>query len=120
MITRNGLLLVLLAVTTSNGADERLPCSADQLSEYKAQISRAFFANWKLNRGAQSLHCTVVVAQNFRGEVLNVVVENCGDEISVHKSVEDAMYRSSPLPTPANRSCYQRTIHISLQRRAQT
>ncbi|MCH7822227.1 MAG: TonB C-terminal domain-containing protein [Proteobacteria bacterium] len=111
--------LLLLAVTASDGADERRPCSATARSEYKAQISRAFFSNWQPERGARSLSCTVVIAQNFRGEVLNVVVEECGEEVAVHKSVENALYLSSPLPKPENRSCFERTIHVQLSRRAQ-
>lgn len=111
--------LLLLAVTASDGADERLPCSAAEFSEYKLQISTSVFANWQTERGTDSLDCTVVIAQNFRGEVLNVELEDCGEAVALHKSVEDAVYLSSPLPRPKNRSCFVRTIRVHLQRRAQ-
>lgn len=119
MTVRSLWPLLLLAVTVSGGADERHPCSAAELSKYKLQISQSFFANWQAERGAESLHCTVVIDQNFRGEVLNVELEDCGEAVALHKAVENAVYLLSPLPRPKNRSCFVRTIRVHLLRRAE-
>ena len=74
---------------------------------------------WDVPYPERTIGCTVVIAQNFRGEVLDAGVEACPDEPLIRKSVEDAAYEASPLPRPENRACQERVLRLRLVHRAQ-
>lgn len=75
--------------------------------------------NWNAPPLDTDFSCNVIIAQNFRGEVLDVGVEDCTrDDLAIQKSAEDAVYDASPLPLPGNRSCFVRSVRFTLMRRA--
>lgn len=118
------MLLIFLLLPTAGIAfsvfDERRPCSAAEREAYDEQLRQQLYSSWNVPRANQSYSCSLIIAQNFRGEVLNVGVEKCSEEnLAIRKSVEDAAYRASPLPLPENRACFSRTLKIWLTHRAQ-
>ena len=116
------ILLSALSIALSlqlAASDEVQSCTAQERSAYHQQLTQAIHAAWQVPNFDVGYSCTVIVALNFRGEVLNVGVEDCSrDDAAIRKSIEDAAYDASPLPLPANRSCLDRTVRLRLERRS--
>jgi len=110
------LLLLPYLVDDDSESDATYNCPAVDMEAYTTVIKQSILASWRPNRGEEAKRCVVVFAQTFRGEVLNVEFEECAHEALVRKSIEDAVYLSSPLPLPVNPDCLERTLKISLYR----
>ncbi len=112
------LTLLLLPYLVADDSEQNAPysCPAVDMEAYTTVIKQSILASWRPNRGEEAKRCVVVFAQSFRGEVLNVEFEECAHEAPVRKSIEDAVYLSSPLPLPVNTDCFERTLKISLYR----
>ncbi len=112
------LTLLLLPYLLDDEPQPKTPyhCPAVDMEAYITVIKQAVLASWRPNRGEEAKRCVVVFAQTFRGEVLNVEFEDCAHIATVRKSIEDAVYLSSPLPLPVNTDCFERTLKISLYR----
>ncbi len=112
------LTLLLLPYLVADDSEPNAPynCPAVDMEAYTTVIKQSILASWRPNRGEEAKRCVVVFAQTFRGEVLNVEFEECAHEAPVRKSIEDAVYLSSPLPLPVNTDCFERTLKISLYR----
>ncbi len=112
------LTLLLLPYLVVDDAQSKAPysCPAVDMEAYTTVIKQSILASWRPNRGEEARRCVVVFAQSFRGEVLNVEFEECEHEAPVRRSIEDAVYLSSPLPLPLNTDCFERTLKISLYR----
>ena len=112
------LLLLIVAPGYSGAGDESRPCSKAERQAYAEQRVLAVLDAWQAPDYGETYSCTVAIALNFRGEVLNVNVEDCTrNDLAIRKSVEDAAYDASPLPLPANPSCMDRTARITLTHR---
>jgi len=90
-------------------------CTQAQRDEYLGKLQRRISENWRLPSNYRNVDCTVLVVQSFRGEVLNAAVQDCTDP-ELNRTIEDATYLSSPLPLPANDSCFERRIEIRVVR----
>lgn len=79
--------------------------------QYIADIQNKVERNWiKPPTAKQGLSCQVEVNQIPGGEVINVRVTKCiGDEV-FRRSVETAVRRASPLPTPSDPALFDRNI----------
>jgi membrane protein involved in colicin uptake len=108
------ILFLLLTPVAAQEAGQYLECTANERDAYKQLLQRKLTANWRVSSQYRNVACTVTIAQNFRGEVLNAAVEDCADDPVLKKSAEDAAYSSSPLPTPENRACFERQIRVRL------
>ena len=120
--TLRGVIVLLALSLGCAAADDHDPfgtCSPDEQSAYMTAVRQALLLAWVLPRDDESVSCTVLIAQNFRGEVLNAGVEDCPDDAELRKSVEDAAYDASPLPVPANRACFEPKLRLRLTHRAQ-
>ena len=83
--------------------DEPPECTAPEWQHYLNTVRSRFYEFWQPPTYASNITCTVLVKQNFRGEVLYVGIARCTDDKEVHKSVTDAAYEMSPVPLPANK-----------------
>jgi hypothetical protein len=114
------LLLVLPALAVSQESAPEIPvCKAAEQATYEYRLEQAVVAGWEIPRRAKGVRCTVIIVQNFRGEVLDARVEDCGDDVLVQKSVVDAAYRASPLPLPGNDACFERQVRLQLVQRSE-
>ena len=104
------LVLTLPVLVMAQERDDLRACSAAEHDAYMSRISEAVSENWRMPRENSHYSCTVVIVQNFRGEILNVGLEQCGEDLAVRKSIEDAAYDSSPLALPDNPNCFSRTL----------
>ncbi|MDH3531335.1 MAG: TonB C-terminal domain-containing protein [Gammaproteobacteria bacterium] len=113
------LLLLLPLLAGAQESEERRACSAAEHDAYLSRISDAIYVRWHMPRENSVYSCTIVIVQNFRGEILNVGLERCGEDLAVRKSIEDAAYDSSPLTLPDNPNCLSRTIRVHIAHRPQ-
>lgn len=81
--------------------------------QYKFDIARKVQANWiQPENWPTGTACTVRVSQIPGGEVVNVrIVTSCGDEF-LNRSVENAVYKASPLPAPPDPSVFARELEF--------
>lgn len=88
----------------------------EALARYEADIRAKVERNW--NRPADwptGADCTVRVSQIPGGEVVQVrIVRSCGDPV-LDRSVENAVLRASPLPTPSDPEIFSREIEFTFR-----
>jgi colicin import membrane protein len=79
--------------------------------QYIADIQNKVERKWiKPPTARQGLSCQVAVKQIPGGEVIDVKVTKCiGDEV-FRRSVENAVRRASPLPTPSDPALFDREL----------
>jgi hypothetical protein len=110
-----------LLVWSSNlfAADEPVACSASDRETYLSEIREKLYENWKVPYQNRTIACTLLIKQNFRGEVLFVGIAKCTDDVQIHKSAINAAYQASPMPLPENRDCFRRDTIVRIESRAQ-
>ena len=116
---RGWLFLLFLFLPFSQTAAQ-LPdrvCTIDELMGWREAVQAAIVANWKVPYEDRYLACTVMLSVNWRGEVLNVGIANCGEDPLVHRSVVNAGYQASPIRMLDNRACYERNVIVKLESR---
>jgi hypothetical protein len=113
-------LLVVLPLTpvTAQFADQG--CSDEELAGWREAVQATLVANWRVPYEDRYIACTVMLSVNWRGEVLNVGIANCGEDPLVHRSVVNAGYQASPVRMLENRACYQRNVILRLESRPLT
>jgi colicin import membrane protein len=79
------------------------------LTEITAQIERAWIRPASAKEG---IHCVINVTQVPGGEVTGVRIGECNGDAAVRQSIENAVYRASPLPTPPDRSLFDRNLKL--------
>lgn len=107
-------VLVLLAVALPVAAVAG-ECTAAEREAYLVEVRDDIIASWRVSGMYKPFSCTVLIKQNFRGEVERVGIGKCGDDASAHRSVINAGYRASPMPLPDNRACFSRDLIVTLK-----
>ena len=88
---------------------------AGELAVYTAMIRQKIERNWSAPASAGAeLKCSVRVSQIPGGQVTGVTILSCNGDDAVKRSVEAAIYRSSPLPEPSDPSLFDRNILLNL------
>jgi colicin import membrane protein len=88
---------------------------AGALAIYVAQIEQKIKRNWAAPASAGAeLRCSVRVRQVPGGEVVGVTILECNGDDAVKRSVEAAIYKSSPLPEPSDPNLFDRNILLNL------
>ncbi len=93
------------------------PAAADQRARagYIQAIRNKVEANWIRPPGATDVTCKVHVKQLPGGQVANVrVVSSCGGP-ALDRSVEQAIYKSDPLPSPPSGNLFQSDIEFTFR-----
>jgi colicin import membrane protein len=91
--------------------------SSSEMAQWKAQIEAKIQRNWIKPPSAQAgFECIVRVQQVQGGEVTAVHVDSCtGGDAALRESVENAVYRASPLPTPSNPALFDRNLILTFK-----
>ncbi len=85
------------------------------LAVYMEQIRQKIYRNWSVPASASAdLECAVRVRQVPGGEVIGVTILTCNGDDAVKRSIEAAVYRSSPLPEPSDPNLFDRNILLNL------
>lgn len=81
--------------------------AATELDRYKAQIIQKVERNWSKPPGSKGLQCVLKVRVVPGGEIVAVkVVQSSGNAV-FDDSVQNAVYKSTPLPLPADPSLFE-------------
>lgn len=81
------------------------------MAAWKAAMQQKVIRNWlKPALLPPDLRCEVQVEQLPTGDVVRAKVLACNGDAAVVRSIEDAVLKASPLPTPSDRSLYDRII----------
>jgi colicin import membrane protein len=86
-----------------------------QLDQYIRLIMNRITQNWIRPATAQpGLRCEVRVIQIPSGEIVavDVRVDRCNGDVAVIRSIEAAVFKSSPLPLPPVPSLFDRTLNV--------
>lgn len=86
---------------------------------YRQAISQHVMSQWNKPPSAQDNYtCDVVVTQNPAGYVLDVKVTACVGDAAFKQSVEQAVWKADPLPTPENPAVFDRVIRFNFEGKA--
>jgi colicin import membrane protein len=99
-------------------AEERLAAAraSGQMAQYISQITSKIERAWNRPRSAiAGLQCEVSVTQLSGGVVASVRVGRCNGDQAVRQSIEDAVYRASPLPQPADPALFERNLVVTFR-----
>lgn len=88
---------------------------AGELAVYTAMIQQKIYRNLSLPASAtEDLKCSVRVRQVRGGEVLGVTFLGCNGDAAVKRSIEAAIFKSSPLPNPPQPQLFDPNILLNL------
>jgi colicin import membrane protein len=103
------------AVEISAEENRMAAVDAGALAVYTAMIKQKIERNWSAPASAGAeLKCSVRVRQVPGGEVVGVTILTCNGDDAVKRSVEAAIFKSSPLPEPSDPSLFDRNILLNL------
>ena len=78
---------------------------------YKASLQARIQKAWIKPPSARvGIDCLVEVTQVPGGEVTSARVTQCNGDAAVRQSIENAVYRASPLPDPPDPALFQRNF----------
>lgn len=88
------------------------------LTQYIGAITQKIQRHWRQPSGMESgkVYCIVYVEQSLGGYIQKVSVQKCqgGDEL-LRRSVEEAVWKSDPLPSPPDDELFQRQLKITFE-----
>ncbi len=85
-------------------------------NQYKAQIEAKIMRAWLKPPSARpGLVCEVRVTQVPGGSVAGVQITRCNGDEAVRLSVEDAVRRASPLPSPPDPALFERELIVTFR-----
>ncbi len=87
-------------------------------SQYVRLIEQKVERNWlRPATSSSSMSCEVVVTQTSLGDVVEVVLKKCANDLAFQRSIERAVRKASPLPPPPNPEVFDREIHFTFKPR---
>jgi colicin import membrane protein len=97
--------------------DARLAAmNSGAMAQYQFAIQQKIMRNWVAPASARpGIECVVDVRQLPGGEVVSVTVGRCNGDAAVHRSIEVAVLKASPLPIPSNPNLFQRDLRITFK-----
>lgn len=91
----------------------RRAVSSGELDRYLRQIQTRIEQAWvPPASAAPGLECVVNVTQIPSGQVTGVTVGECNGDAAVRRSIEAAVLRASPLPTPSVPALFDRNLKL--------
>ncbi len=100
----------------SLAAEEHAARAGPQLASWQAQIAARIARAWLRPPTARpGIECVLNVTQVPGGEVTKVDIGECNGDQAVRESIQDAVYRASPLPPPPDPSLFERNLTINFK-----
>jgi colicin import membrane protein len=90
-------------------AVEASPARAQYIARLASRIQNAWIKPPSARAG---LDCIVNITQLPGGEVANAKVSQCNGDAAARQSIENAVYRASPLPPPPDPALFERNLVI--------
>lgn len=83
--------------------------------KYMLAIQGKVRSKWLRPPGVSKMSCLVKVQQVSGGEVVNVRISQCNGTLAFTRSVENAVYKASPLPPPPSPEVFDRDIEFTFK-----
>ncbi len=84
-------------------SDRNAALNSNEMAAYLFALQQRVRRNWVAPASAKpGLECRVRIRQLPGGEVINATIMSCNGDAAVQRSIEAAVYKASPLPTPSN------------------
>ena len=90
-------------------AVEASPARAQYIARLASRIQNAWIKPPSARGG---LDCIVIITQVAGGEVTSAKVSQCNGDAAARQSIENAVYRASPLPAPPDPALFERNLVI--------
>jgi colicin import membrane protein len=88
---------------------EASPARAQYIARLASRIQNAWI---KPPSARSGLDCVVNITQVAGGEVTSARVTQCNGDAAARQSIENAVYRASPLPAPPDPALFERNLVI--------
>jgi colicin import membrane protein len=88
---------------------EASPARAQYIARLSSRIQNAWIKPPSARAG---LDCIVNITQIPGGEVTSAHVSQCNGDAAARQSIENAVYRASPLPPPPDPALFERNLVI--------
>lgn len=89
---------------------------AGELAAYRFALQQKVERNWvKPASSPADLQCEVRVQQLPGGDVVTVSILTCNGDAAVRRSIEAAIHKASPLPTPRNPNLFDRNLRFTFR-----
>ncbi len=98
-----------LAEEEHASAVEASPARAQYIARLASRIQNAWI---KPPSARSGLDCVVNITQVAGGEVTSAKVSQCNGDAAARQSIENAVYRASPLPAPPDPALFERNLVI--------
>jgi len=96
--------------------DRLAAVDAGELAAYRFALQQKVERNWvKPASSPADLECEVRVQQLPGGEVVTVSILTCNGDAAVRRSIEAAINKASPLPTPRNPNLFDRNLRFTFR-----
>jgi len=90
--------------------------AADAETTYIFAIQQRIMSRWVQPPTATSgIECIVNIRQLPGGQVVSVSIGRCNGDVAVRRSIESAVHRATPLPSPADPSVFSRDIQLEFR-----
>ena len=87
-------------------------------SQYVRLIEQKVERNWlRPATSTSNMSCEVIVTQTSLGDVVNVSLGKCVNDLAFQRSIERAVRKASPLPPPPDPKVFDREIHFTFKPR---
>ncbi|MCK4705286.1 MAG: TonB C-terminal domain-containing protein [Gammaproteobacteria bacterium] len=87
-------------------------------SQYVRLIEQKVERNWlRPVTSTSSMSCEVIVTQTSLGDVMDVSLKKCANDLAFQRSIERAVRKASPLPPPPSPEVFDREIHFTFKPR---
>lgn len=85
-------------------------------SQYVRLIEQKVERNWLRPVTSKSnMSCEVIVTQTSLGDVIDVSLKKCANDLAFQRSIERAVRKASPLPPPPSPEVFDREIHFTFK-----
>ena len=97
---------------------ERTARLQTQRQQYIMLIAQKVENNWlRPVTTSEGQSCDVIVTQTMMGDVIDVRLQSCTNDNAFQRSVERAVRKASPLPSPPNPDVFDREIYFTFKPR---
>jgi colicin import membrane protein len=84
-------------------SDQLAAMNSNEMAAYLYALQQRVVLRWVKPASAKpGLECTVRIRQRAGGEVISATIGECNGDAAVRRSIEAAVNKASPLPTPSN------------------
>jgi len=90
--------------------------NSGDMARYQFKLHQKIMSNWSQPASAKpGIECVINVRQSPGGNVVSATVGSCNGDEAVKRSIQAAVLKASPLPTPSDPNLFQRDLRITFK-----